>query len=64
MCVHKPWHDNHGRGVNHLSAVRIQVWSDSRDFRPFDQHVGLMEVANLFIEGEDNAALDERSIYH
>src|SRR3990172_5858704 len=61
MRIYETGHDDHVRCVNHLRAPRFQVWTYRSDFGAFDQYIALHEVADLFIEAENNAILQQSS---
>ena len=52
-------HDDAVRGIDHLRVRRADVRLHRRDFLAFDQHVGLLEVADGAVEREHAAALDQ-----
>jgi hypothetical protein len=55
--VHKAWHDNRVRSVNHLGIRRTEIRPDGGDLGAFDEYIGLPEVADLLIEAEDTTVL-------
>ena len=52
-------HDDAVRRIDHLGVRRADVRLHRRDLPAFDQHVGLLEVADDVVERENAAALDQ-----
>ena len=55
----KPGITTHFDGIDHLGVRRADVRLHRRDFLALDQHVGLLEVADVLVEREHAAALDQ-----
>ncbi len=63
MGVDEAGNDDSVRGVDDRDCIarHLDVWPDLADLAALDQHVRLREVADLPVEGEDDAALEQNA---
>ena len=54
-------HDDHARGINHLS-IRFEIRLDRNDLFAFDQHVRVFEVADIAVKSEHDAAFEQGAV--
>jgi hypothetical protein len=59
MGIDEARDDDALRGIDDLSARRADIRLHRRDLLAFDQHVGLLEIADGAVEGEHAAAPDQ-----
>jgi len=52
-------HDDVAGGVDHLSAIHLEVHADRGDPAVVDQHVAGREIGDLGVHRDDGAALEE-----
>src|SRR5262245_37631294 len=62
--INEARHNDHIRSVDHLRVLDLEIRAGGSYLRAFDQHIGLAEVANLFIEAKNNSTCEDSSVWH
>ncbi|CDN00195.1 hypothetical protein KPSB59_1730013 [Klebsiella quasipneumoniae subsp. quasipneumoniae] len=62
MSINQSWHNNMMSGINHLSVIRLQSRTNSRDPIVLDKDIADVKIRNIGIQRKDNAAFEKSAL--